>query len=128
MPNFVPNVLDAEELSSGAMQVLRGAIRIALRNRSTSLHIMPLTDFYAHADLPASTNRTQFIKLLNEAKQALALFENELTSEDDIDTPTGSTPVFSSIYIINSLIGFSLYGPMYLLSEHGLNRLLNYEK
>lgn len=127
MPNFVPNVLDAEELSSEARQVLCGAIRIALQNRSTSLHIMPFTDFYARVGLPASTNKTQLIELLNEARQALALFENELTNEDDFDTPTGSTPVFSSLYIINSLIGFSLSDPMYLLSEHDLNRLLPYD-
>lgn len=124
MPNFLPNALDTEGLSSAAKQVLYGAILIALQNRSTSLHILPFAEFYKRVGLPASTTKTQLIELLNEARQALGLFENNLKSEDDFVTPTGSCPVFSTIYIINSLIGFSLSKPMHMLSENDLNRLL----
>lgn len=124
MPNFFPNALDTEGLSSSAKQVLYGAILIALQNRSTSLHILPFGEFCKRAGLPASTTKRQLIKLLNEARQSLGLFENNLESEDDFVTPTGSSPVFSAIYIINSLVGFSLCRPMYMLSENDLNRLL----
>lgn len=124
MPNFRPNVLDAEELSPTARKVLRGTILIALRNRATTLHVLPFAEFYKRVGLPASTTKTQLIELLNEAKKALGLLEKKLKGEDDFVTPTGSTPVFSAIYIINSRIEFSLSTPMYMLSENDLNRLL----
>lgn len=123
MPNFRPNALDTDGLSSAAKQVLYGAMLIALQNRSRSLHILPFAKFYKRVGLPASTTKTQLIELLGEARLALGLFENNLKNEDDFLTPTGSCPVFSSIYIINSLIGFSLSNPIYMLSENDLNRL-----
>lgn len=124
MPNFRPNALDTDGISSAAKQVLYGAILIALQNRSRSLHILPVAKFYKRVGLPASTTKTQLIELLGEARLALGLFENNLKSEDDFVTPTGSCPVFSSIYIINSLIRFSLSNPIYMLSENDLHRLL----
>lgn len=127
MPNFLPNALDTEGLSSAAKQVLYGAILIALQNRTRSLHIHNIEEFCKRVGLPASTTKPQLIELLNEVRLAGGLCENNLKSEDDFDTPTGSCPVFSAIYIINSLIGFSLSTPMYMLSEHDLNRLLPYD-
>ena len=124
MPNFRPNALDTDGISSAAKQVLYGAILIALQNRSRSLHILPVAKFYKRVGLPASTTKTQLIELVGEARLALGLFENNLKSEDDFVTPTGSCPVFSSIYIINSLIRFSLSNPIYMLSENDLHRLL----
>lgn len=127
MPNFRPNVLYTEGLSATAKQVLYGAIRIALQKRSTSLNILTFAEFYQRVGLPASTTQTQLIELMNEARQALALFEIPLQNEDDFDTPGGSTPVFSGTYIIGGLIGFALTDPLYMLSENDLNSLIDYD-
>lgn len=124
MPSFLPNALDTDELSSAAKQLLRGAILIALQNRTRKLHIHNIEDLCKRVGLPASTTKPQLIELLNEARQAGGLFENNLKSEDDFVTPAGSCPVFSAIYIINNQVGFSMSTPMYMLSKHDLNRLL----
>ncbi|NYE62466.1 hypothetical protein FHW58_003681 [Duganella sp. 1224] len=83
--------LDTNGLSTGALSVLRAAIKHARSSASAGPHVVAVSNFYALANLPRDMPLPQFQELIKEVKHT-ALFSHDFSAGD-----LGASLVFESI-------------------------------
>lgn len=127
MPEIISLEFDTKALSPKALQVLKTAVSIALRNRCVTLHHVPIADFCELANLPNTTSPVLLRKLLSEAAKVLGSVEVTDTDGENEDLPWGSWPVFNETYVSDEHISFEISRPMYQQEVHAplLGRRIN---
>ena len=118
MPEINSLEFDTKALSPAALQVLKTAVSIALRNRCVTLNHVPIADFCELANLPNTTSPALLRKLMSEATKVLGSVEVTDTDGENEDLPWGSWPIFNETYVSDEHISFEISHPMYKQEVH----------